>query len=366
MARAAMFGLAILAAGMAACGGGGEEPGGDVVFPVDLGSSPDRESPGDAEEPGDGLVPDTAVQRDLPTTELPAPDCGVTLDDYFDRLLLALEGFYARCSPGDRINFWQNPQNARWMLEGQIRPMEVGYRVRIDRGRLSLDPVVACTYLGLLEDGDCNATRTMRGGLVGTAGPGEACGVDEECPEGHFCRFPNSTTCEGECTPQVGEGQLCDAGGCRPGFSCRLNDADEFRCVASYFIRQPGDPCDPDTDVCARSFCDGSTCHELPAPGIACSPGSYCRDGWCDRNLGICKPYMGAGGGCEAWTSCQDGMYCRPYPDETCAPRLGLGQACDPKRNSFDFPGVSLACASGMCDKLGNVCTDTAPPSACE
>lgn len=344
----------------------------DIVIPVDTVLDANI---GDAVEPDaverdhgpqdQGGTADMVVHRDLPSLDLPDTECGVTLDNYFDMLIDALAGFYARCSPGDRINFWQNPKNARWMLEGQIRPMEVEYRVRISKGALSLDKAVACAYLGLLKDGDCNATRTMNSGLVGSVGPGGECGVDEECPDGHFCRFPNSTTCLGECTARVGAGQICDFGGCQPGFACRLNDADEFRCVASFYIRQPGDDCDPETDVCARSFCDGSHCHELPGPGTQCSPGSYCRDGWCDRNLNICKPFVGAGGACETWTSCEDGMYCLPFPDEKCATRLVLGAQCDPTRNSFDFPGVSLACSSGLCDKLNNVCTDSAPASAC-
>jgi hypothetical protein len=364
MKRAAILGWVVLAIATAGCGGG--NGGGDALAGEDLPIGFDVPAVDDAAAPDEGGEPDAVVRRDLPSMELPDTNCGVTLENYFDRLIDALAGFYARCSPGDRINFWQNPQNTRWMLEGLVRPMEVGYRVRIDQGKLQLDTAVACTYLGLLEDGDCNATRTMNSGLVGTAGPDGACGVDEECPAGYFCRFANATTCEGACAPRVGEGQLCDLGGCQPGFSCRLNDADEFRCVASLYIREPGQDCDPNTDVCARSFCDGSRCRELPTSGVSCSPGSYCRDGWCDRNLGICKPYVGEGGACESWTSCEDGMYCLPFPDERCKPRLDLGETCDPTRNSFDFPGVSLACAGGLCDKLDNVCTDTPPASACD
>ncbi len=356
-----------LAVGWAACSGGGEGNGGrDVLIPGDSVASDRVEAGADPAGIDEETPPDIPGQRDLPVLDLPGADCGVTEADYFDRLVDALAGFYARCSPGDRINFWQNPRNTRWMLEGRIRPMQAEYEARMAAGRLFLDREVACLYLGLLEKGECNATRTMRSGLYGRAGEGDACRLDEECPDSHFCRFPDTTTCDGTCAPRAGEGQLCDIGGCQPGYTCRLDDADEFRCVASYWIRQPGDACDPSTDVCARSFCDGSRCRELPQPGTSCSPGSYCRDGWCDRNLNLCKPYVGAGGACESWTSCEDGHYCLPFPDERCAPRLELGRTCDPKRNSFDFPGVSLACASGMCDKVQNVCTDTPPPSACD
>jgi len=356
MPRSLLWSL-VVALGLAGCGEGERDDasGTDVVI------LPDAPDPGDPADSGDA-----AIHRDLPPLELPAADCGVTLENYFDRLIDALAGFYSRCSPGDRINFWQNPLHARWMLEGRVRPLQVEYEVRIAKGRLQLDEAVACTYLGLLKEGDCNATRTIPNGLVGTAGPGDACGVDEECPAGYFCRFSNATTCEGSCTARAGEGQPCDGGGCQPGLSCRLNEADEFRCVPSYWIREPGQPCDPATDVCARSFCDGSRCHDLPTPGASCSPGSYCQNGWCDRNLNLCVPYVGAGGQCQSWNSCEDGHYCTPFPEERCAPRLGLGQQCDPKRTSFDFPGVSLACASGLCDGIRKVCTDTPPASSCD
>jgi hypothetical protein len=321
---------------------------------------------GDTQSPEDGTITsDNVGHRDLPATDLPDINCGVTTADYFDRLIESLDGFYGHCSSGDRLNFWQRPANRRWMLEGQVRPVQAAYEVRFNKDKLWVDEAAACTYLALLKDGDCNATRTLSSGLVGDAGDGDACAMDEECPTGFFCRFPNTTVCEGACTAQVGEGQICDFGGCLPGYSCQLNASDEFRCMAKKFIRQPGQNCDAEKDVCAASFCDGSTCRELPGPGTTCSPGQFCKDGWCDRTLNICKPLIGLGADCQSWDTCEDGMYCLPFPEEKCQMRLDLGDECDPTRNSFDFPGVSLACASGLCDKVLNVCTTTPAAPAC-
>jgi len=354
--RAAL--VTVVSMGLVACGNsspGSDDGGTEVVLgDVRYDTTPGSDAP-QAE----------VTQRDLPAADTPDPDCGVTSVDYFDRLIAALDGFYARCSPGDRLNFWQRPENRAWMLNGSVRPMEAAYAVRFAAGKLRVDEPAACAYLATLKEGDCNATRTLASGLVGDAEDGEPCALDEECPTGFFCRFASTTVCEGACTAQVGDGQRCDLGGCLAGFRCAPDASDEYRCVPTLVVRQPGESCNPAKDACARSSCDGSTCRELPGPGATCSPGQFCKDGWCDRTLNVCRPLIGAGEACQSWETCQDGMYCTPYPSEFCQPRLALDETCDPKRSSFDFPGVSLACASGLCDRVANRCTTAPPAPAC-
>ena len=354
MLRSARIGI-VVAGGLMACGGDGggstRDSAADVVFDAPA---------------GDDTTAGETGHRDLPSAEVVDTRCGVSAADYFDRLIAALDAFYGRCSAGDRLNLWEHPLNRRWMLEGTVRPVEAQYAVRFASGKLRVDEASACTYLSLLAGGDCNATRLLSSGLVGDAGAGGACAVDEECPAGFFCRFGSVTACEGVCTAQVGEGEACDPGGCLPGTRCRLDASDQYHCAAAAFLREPGQPCDAAKDVCVRSVCDGATCRELPGPGSTCSAGQYCQGGWCDRTLNLCMAPVGAGNPCEAWDRCQDGHYCTPFPSEFCQPRLALESECDPTRNSFDFPGVSLACASGLCDRVRSRCTTEPPAPACD
>lgn len=107
----------------------------------------------------------------------------------------------------------------------------------------------------------------------------------------------------------VAPGEVCDrvlvglvAGGqpcasnleCAAGGICLGSDAGAGRCGAKPAL---GEPC-PDYDCEDGSYCalsqDAATCVALEADGAACSLGSECRSGNCDRpspqELGTCGP----------------------------------------------------------------------------
>lgn len=296
------------------------------------------------------------------------------------------------------------------------RPCREGYGCTSDI-RFGTVCIPGCT---VNEDCPMGLACNADGGFAGEgacydpeAELGDACGDDDECPDGGYClaeRFSSwpggacigfgcdvesDTGCDSDarCIPGMGGGGLCIDGctvdsDCREGFGCRPYDEypDRRVCLPACTTDAQcsgGRVCNPAVGTCADPFepselgticsggaggCDGGSCLTEFETGF---PGSYCVYVGCDATMpdatdgcpgdGVCAERGDGPGVCL--DGCADDRDCRA-PDYSCRDVDDM----DPAKGKGCFPSCTTddACAndgtmgrpSFMCNPGTGLCTE--------
>lgn len=239
----------------------------------------------------------------------------------------------------------------------------------------------------------------IRASLEGAVAAAEVAGltVDMDCIEAHHwsdfiaCRLYDEVQADptyysesrcGSCQFVYGErevGEPCDfyytygeGSDCRSGLVCALQGDTTFSCIDPCASVEgsacSGDSCGDDL------FCFDNICVRGLALGEPCSPLPCARGLVCDNDTFLCRPPLQAGDPCTNMYACAHGLHCDP--DGVCAPPLAAGAACgdDAECESYDCtdghcaprPGLGDACdyrcAEGLrCDPWSERCEPDAP-----
>jgi len=316
---------------LAACGSGGGGGGTDTVTPGNDAVGGDTSSGGDA-----------------------SAGCGVTADNYFDRVGDALGAYFGRCTTA-ALAFSERPLTFKAMLNNVVEGLKAQYKPLLTSGRVTIDETAACASIEKLNQDSCATIdlSSLSLGLTGTAAAGDPCYVDEECPTGFFCK---ASACPGSCAAAAKAGDGCDASQkCSPGLTCGDNSLCQTKEAMTY--AKAGDSCEAATAICIMSWCDGTTCRAYPGPGGECGEGAApnCSGSYCDGSA--CRNYKEKNEDCERIGECADGLTCQDYK---CTSMGKAGDSCAPS----DEGKPSFDCESGICSE-NKVCTDSQPAPSC-
>ncbi len=316
---------------LAACGGsGGKSPGADAR---------DGAGAADASPSGelDATVGDpVAFLRDHYCAAVAASlcgagaDCGCTASPLFPTGEACVEAQRARC-------------------ETAVAPLEAGLR---DRSLVvDASAVGACVAAHEALAAACGHLAGARIDAVCARMVYAAANVGEPC-DFPLCASGAGTCQGGVCTALPGPGESCE-GLCAPGLVCAGG-----HCVA------PGDEgaaCAADAACALPLVCLGGTCRRRGGPGAPCSTDEACEIGLvCQGGAGT-----GAAGTCAQGPAtcndpsdlCGNGTQCL-FPNQfVCAPRAGVGEACQHTADCVP----SAVCAAGVCEPApgeGKACAD--------
>lgn len=186
----------------------------------------------------------------------------------------------------------------------------------------------------------------------GRVAPEEPCLISDECIGGGTCGF-NPLTCT----------EMCCAGECRlprppaeVGDSCASNTID---CAEGTYCAI--DPMTFQRTVCVAGGKVGAACGGDTNAGCDV-------DGYCDFNMGICRPKIAAGAVCQYSDSCQAPGRCeyvdQNYVEQRCVVPVALGEACNRIVGDFACKDFGARCGvSGVCELApgaGEPCPDEA------
>lgn len=236
----------------------------------------------------------------------------------------------------------------------------------LDLPHVALDPDAVQACIAALEAASCGELAAQgleidaacQHYIAGTLGEGEAChgGAISDCAPGLSCVFADGT-CPGICQAPAA---ACTEGSCGPDAFCGSDDVCHPRAAL-------GEACDSalvgfsnltDEPCAAGAHCEGSVCVADLAAGAACwgqsvhacGPDAACVcadpdvcEGDADYSCGTPRA---VGEACNMAFDCADGLYCDFGQGGLCAPRGGLGAACD---DSFGACLHSLTCVDGAC-----------------
>ncbi|MFP2908621.1 hypothetical protein ACLESD_26935 [Pyxidicoccus sp. 3LFB2] len=325
----------------------------------------------------------------------------------------------ARCGITDDLERCQEQQ----LSVGLIRQVGLGtrYDAALASGRIRYDADLAGQCVLALREGSCEADPVSlpmlnRGieydlecrFLQGQVADGEACQWSTECSNGAYCDVttsscggvcrrgpvtapgtsfdacpPGTVLLGGKCLTPATEGAACGVEGgtllgvCGQGTWCDTGGRLHGTCKP---VVTEGQACDEGLrSQCAWSlFCRDGRCQKLQGEGGACkTPGIgpfntfECRDElFCDGDTGqpgTCRPRLAAGATCRHAFECDDNMSCiGAQPMEgvkgTCQPPPREGEPCAER---FCGPGLTCSSTSRKCVatvRLGEPCAD---PDAC-
>lgn len=201
-------------------------------------------------------------------------------------------------------------------------PNELKY---IEKGTVVYDGASAAACLAAfkaqcnMEDEPAACEKTFTGKVE----VGGACEANAECAGEAECTTDDKG-CNGKCAARGGEGDSCEAVGCKAGFAC---DNQSKKCVVEK-LGADGDDCD--TNECGEGlFCDYSGGSGVPK----------------------CRPLGGEGKPCESHSQCQNGLACS---GDKCVKPAAADATCDD-------PGDSRVCAAGhVCSIIGKLSEKTA------
>jgi hypothetical protein len=371
--------LAVIWAGLAACGGSDEGGGGTGV-----------------EEP-------SPVER----------------ADFNAKLTEALCERYARCGLIEDRERCETEEIAL----GLVRQVGLGTRhdAALTDGRIRYDADVAGQCLQAIQDGSCDeapVSRPMQNRgieydlrcrfLQGQVADGGSCQWSTECQEGAYCDDtpatcggvcrrgpvsapitaldgcpPGTVLIDGKCVAPGGAGTSCGfkdgtvIGLCDQGTWCDTGDLLHGTCKP---VSSEGEACDDiDGPECGWSlYCRAGRCQKAQGEGAACTaPGTgrfgtlECREElFCDGDngqAGTCRPRRTVGEACRHFFECENGTYCAGSQ-----PREGVGGTCqrfaregEPCEGTACGDGLVCSSTTGKCVamvRLGEPCAD---PDAC-
>ncbi|MCP3136474.1 hypothetical protein [Pyxidicoccus xibeiensis] len=296
------------------------------------------------------------------------------------------------------------------------------YDEALEDGRLSYDAEAAGRCVAALRDGDCRVaplsqTALMYGleydpacQVLRTEEPAEACAYDLECGEQGQCRYRQDNACAGACEPRPKEGEpaftaQCVPGLIRSGFNgvCRRPIQEGGSCVETqggFTLPLPCEEglwCDADgSGKCQRTGSEGDACEDLRF-GSTCGAAFFCKDGRCSRRArqgeacsvpgpttllweeqcqgelfcdaapgasGTCQARGAEGASCRETVECAVGLTCLGVGNEqapgvqgTCGTPRGPGERCERYENGFSNCAASHGCSdvSGTCVPFVNV-----------
>lgn len=267
-----------------------------------------------------------------------ATECGepLKLEDMVHLRSALIDG----CEPGSR-------------RESDLRRIAAS----IASGRVRLDAAkqAACRALGEgddagspLDDGG-TVVEPCKSMIVGLVAVGGACGYDEECAPGSWCRLGAAGSCQGACVASLKEGAPCAAitDHCEPGTWCLPAPGDAGGASSCMKVPDLGEAC---SDYCMQGSCEGGVC-VLPVPA---KEGEPCQSGGCaegltcaglgDAGTGTCRPLAkegeACGGGepaCAACLRCSSGT-------SRCAKVPAVGDPCAADAGSDWFDTTNLYC----------------------
>lgn len=213
-------------------------------------------------------------------------------------------------------------------------------------------PGGACTRWDECAGGFCTAQPGCEGVCVAYSPAGGACGPNQLCGEGEFCR-------EGRCRPRADVGEECRGHWqwCKDGLVC-----DGYR--AGNDDGHYGYPETPGRCSAGKRLGEGCV-PPSTASGEVCEAPLFCDWG---ADAPVCRAPLAEGAECRWLDACADGLVCRGlvlggrHPLGTrygvrtpgrCARVLDAGDACDPAAYVGGCP------ASMVCDQAKRVCRST-------
>lgn len=262
---------------------------------------------------------------------------GVAKEDFGERVTEALCERYTRCGYYASVEACERD----WPLVATRDRFDLGtrYDAALESGRLRYDEDAAERCVESVRDGACGLPALSRTAVfegieydpacrvLRVEAPGTDCQFNLECGEQGFCAYAASNACQGRCEPRVQEGgAVSRADACEPGLVANIGG------LCSLLDPTCGN--DPQ-GVCERVVEEGGSCIKDPEGGMY----GYllCADGlWCDgQGTGLCKRNLPEGEACEAmWgPPCEARLVCR---EGVCAPYAREGEQCR-ARNTYSL-----------------------------
>ncbi|MCP3136472.1 hypothetical protein [Pyxidicoccus xibeiensis] len=333
---------------------------------------------------------------------------GVEQEDFGSRAVEALCEREARCGVYSSEDACEQ-ELRRWSWDTWLG-LGTRHDAALESGRLSYDEDAAERCLDALREGDCRLpalTPATHGPgieyepacrLLRADKSGGDCQSHLECGEDAYCAYAQEATCQGTCKPLgpeghpasaqhqcapglfIGEGlQACErpAKQAEPCYEAREGGARERPCAPGLWCDREGsgkcewtgavgDACGSPSDArcgtafvckdgrCARRGREGASCR---APGAGNLVSTACQqDLFCDgepQESGTCRKRRAEGTPCRNHRECAGDLGCMgAAPDSgvwgTCGKRPALGEACAPE-GDLNICGGRLGCASGKC-----------------
>jgi|JI10StandDraft_1071094.scaffolds.fasta_scaffold47519_1 hypothetical protein len=290
--------------------------------------------------------------------------------------------YLAQCFPGSLVNQYgglpdclEDTTSSFSGYLDDLEPLITAGQLSLDKG--ALEACLATPPEARRCDRFLELKQLCPGAFRGQSGPGEACGVPEQCEGKASCLRDLEARC-GTCQPVPGLGERCPFLTCAEGSTCEIrlgiDLVDASICVAADL--PVGASCGPSVGVCAPQLaCLGEgapTCQPTVAEGEPCdqagqasrcartlgcgpdgrcaplrqgSEGDTCRDGVticgpgliCSQASAQCQVAPGIGAPCLDF-QCSDEAFCK---EGTCRAKILAGSRCD-LRDECASPYVCL------------------------
>jgi hypothetical protein len=252
---------------------------------------------------------------------------GVAKEDFGTQVTEALCERYTRCG------YYASTEACErdWPQVASRDRFDLGtrYDEALASGRLSYDEDAAERCVESLRDGDCRLPALSRTAMfegleydpacqvLRVEEPATDCQLNLECGAHGFCAYSASNACQGRCEPRAREGEtVFRADACEPGLVAFIGG------ICSVL-----EPCDEPQGVCERVVEEGGSC--INDLGDGRWRYLQCADGlWCDgQGTGVCKRTLSEGEACEAiWgPPCDSLLTCK---EGVCARYAREGEHC--------------------------------------